>query len=757
MARSSPPRGAYNPLMKTLRAALVLLLSYTLGVQPAVAQMQSAHVSVPVGIGASAAGAAAVQPVSVQSLSIFQPSILSLSGITAFQSAPSLPAANAVPALSRSAVSVPAAGPIVVAAAVPAAAQAAATVQFSRERIAPIEAAAAKAVEGLERASGDASRSQAAVQFSTLTGERLRSYADGSETPAASAQTGAAASSGLSKAAAPSAEAGAKAEPPAPRSGILKVFNDPVRNSAFWRYMTGYSVFLFGYQMYIVGMPYLISAFTRNSLSENHDARANDAEAVKGLIRSNRSLSRIAHWVAQGLSYITIPLFARNVENDGPKKWLVRSTFIRAGLLAAVPVLFFTTGFMGLTTAVGILLALIAAQSFFQGISVTMDGAATTRIMGASGVTAEERTKANSILTFVAAILSIIAPAIAGQISLIGPIMGKGGVGGAVIYGIYAGTLAITALIYASIKLIGGKNKEAPANVAAGASATADAPKNLKDTLKELWISIKDGTKIVVKNRLLRMMLIMSMVSSLFSDPLIFNVLPEYIEGIVASNPGSIGAIMNVPFVGAFLQALTSSPMGNFALMMVMTSVGSIVAATLIKPLTKLLKKFGFKTEEALTVPFFVIAALEAPLFLLMIGTHTIMGVILLYGLQSLVVGFVGIAISGLYQKNLGAQKDRDVNKILAAQSLLGIAAAIVSTFAYGFLLKDIAIGTSLTIAAVATGVMALLRLFAPFLAFTKAERHPPVPPPAGPVPPAHAKPPTGDHNGANSVNSVHL
>ncbi|MEK7384067.1 MAG: hypothetical protein AAB262_12385 [Elusimicrobiota bacterium] len=696
--------------MKTLRAGLVLLLSYCLGVQPAVAQIQSAHLSAPVGVSAvgasaAAAGGSAVQPLAIWSLSILRPSALNLSAAS-LQSAP---AVTAAPAFSA---------PV---------SPAAAHVQSARERIAPIEQAAAQAAEGIERAGGDASRSQAAVQFSALTGERLRARSGGAETPASFAQPGAEAGpSRLSKAAAPAPD-GPKAEPPAPKSGITRVFKDPVRNGAFWRYVTGYSVFLFGFQMYVVGMPYLISAITRNSLNENHDARAGDAETVKSLIRSNRSLSRIAHWIAQGLSYITIPLFARNVENDGPKKWLVRSTFIRAGVLALVPVLFFTTGFMSMTAALGVLLALIAAQSFFQGISVTMDGAATTRIMGASGVTADERTKANSIITFVVAVIAIIAPAIAGQIALIGPIMGKDGVGGAVIYGIYAGTLAVAAFIYATIKLIGGKREAARAGLAP--TPTANAPNGLGTTLKELWVSIKDGTKIVVKDRLLRVMLILSMVSSLFSDPLIFNVLPEYIESIVAGNPGSIGAIMNVPVLGAFLRALTSSPMGNFALMMVMTSVGSIVAAALIKPLTKLFKKFGFKTEEALTLPFYVIAALEAPLFFLMIGTHTILGVVLLYGLQSLVVGFIGISISGLYQKNLGGQKDKDVNKILAAQSLLGIAAAIISTFAYGFLLKDIAIGTSLAIAAAATGVMALLRLFAPFLSFTKAERHPPAAP----------------------------
>ncbi|MDE2510313.1 MAG: hypothetical protein KGL74_04250, partial [Elusimicrobia bacterium] len=506
-------------------------------------------------------------------------------------------------------------------------------------------------------------------------------------------------------------------------------------------------------------MPYLISAMTTNSLKEHKDPRAGNAETVKELIRTNRSLSRIAHWAAQGFSYIAIPLFTRNQEQDGPKKWLVKSMFVRAGVLAAVPVLFFATGVLGLQASMWVLFGLIAAQAFFQGISVTAEGAATTRLLGDKSVTTDERTKANSILTVLASVIAIIGPLVAGQIALIGPVMGKTGVGGAVIYGIYAGAIAVTGLIYATIKMFGGQSESTKLALARGETPAAAAPKTFKGVLKELWTSIKDGSRLVFKDRLLRTMLIMSMVSSLFSDPLVFNVLPEYIEGLVAKNPGSVGAIMGIPGVGWFLKTLTATPMGNFALMMVMASVGSIAATLLMKPLTKLFHKFGFKTEEALTVPFYFLAALEAPLFYLMIHTPTMLGAIALYGLQALVTGFIGISIQGLYQKNLGNQKDGDVNKILAADSLLGIGAAIISTFAYGFLLTNIPIATSLLIAAIATGVVALIRLAAPFLSFTKDQRKPPAEPPAGPpsVPSAHALPSTGAHNGVNSVSSVNL
>jgi hypothetical protein len=422
-------------------------------------------------------------------------------------------------------------------------------------------------------------------------------------------------------------------------------------------------------------------------------------------------------------------------------------------VLGAVPVLFFATGILGLAASMWLLFGLVAAQSFFQGIAVTKEGAATTRLLGDKSVTPDERTRANSILTIIGAIIAIIGPAVAGQISLIGPLKGKTGVGGAVIYGIYAGALALTGLIYSGIKMFSGPGKDA----AAVDPAAEAKPKGFVNIVKALFASIKVGTRIVFKDRLLRTMLLMSMISSLFSDPLVFNVLPEYVEGLVAKNPAGAAALMHIPVLGAFIHSLTATPMGNFALMVAMASVGSIIAAVTIKPLTKLFNKMGFKTDEALTIPFYLLAALEAPLFFLMIHTPFMLGAVALYGLQSLAVGYVGIAISGLYQKNLGGQKDENVNKILAADSLIGIAAAIISTFVYGFILKDIPIATSLIIAAVATTVVSAIRVAAPFLSFTKDQRKPPAPPAAPATSPAHAMPSTGDHNGPNSILSTHL
>lgn len=764
--------------MRILRGALVVVLSYALGVQPVVAQVVSVRAAAPVvpGLGASAA---AVSGVGALRASAFQP-LASLSAaslpVGAAFSAPSaaaapvlapsaLPAFAPIPApapIAAPASSVRAAALVPVRAPAPALAAAPRAAASAPERVAQIRAAADRAADKLSEVSGAEASAKAEAQFAALTGELTRAAPSvGDERPGARILAAAPTPARLDKAAVP-ADGVPQAEPPSPKkAGFFTVFHEPERNKAFWRYVSGYAIFLFGFEMYVVGLPYLISSLTTNSLKEKHDPRAGDPEAVKELIRSNRSLSRIAHWFAQGVSYIAVPLFTRNQEKDGPRKWLVKSMLIRAGVLALVPVLFFSTGLLGLTASMWVLFGLIAAQAFFQGISVTAEGAGTTRMLGEKSVTPEERTKANSILTVLAAVIAIIGPLIAGQIGLIGPVFGKTGVGGAIIYGIYALCIGVTGLIYATIKIFGGPNEATRLALARGEAPEGPAPKTLKGVLAELWTSIKDGTRIVFKDRLLRTMMLMSLVSSLFSDPLIFNVLPEYIEGLAAKNPGTIGALAHIPGVGWLVHTLTASSMGNFALMMVMASVGSIVATALMRPLTKLFAKFGFKTEEGLSVPFYFLAALEAPLFLLMIHTGAMFPVIALYGLQSLVVGFIGIHIQGLYQKNLGGQKDGSINKILAAESLLGIGAAILSTFAYGFLLKNIAISTSLLIAAVATCVVAAIRIAAPFLMFNKDQRRPPAAPEAAPeppsVPPAHAMPSTGDHNGPNSILSTHL
>ena len=170
--------------------------------------------------------------------------------------------------------------------------------------------------------------------------------------------------------------------------------------------------------------------------------------------------------------------------------------------------------------------------------------------------------------------------------------------------------------------------------------------------------------------------------------------------------------------------------MGYFSFMVVLSSIGSIAAAVLIKPARKLLTRLGFHSEEGMLLPFYILAALEAPLFFAMMWWPSMAGVLLLYGLQTLVTGFGALTASGLMQKSLGSYKDSEVNKVLAAESIVGIIASIVSTIAYGFLLTDISIKTAMLIAAVAIAVQAVIRLASPWLAFTKEERRRQPPPP---------------------------
>ncbi|MBI5239312.1 MAG: hypothetical protein HY926_02485 [Elusimicrobia bacterium] len=688
--------------------ALAILLAQLIAAQSATAAVQAVQVragALPVGAPA-AVGAAALGSLSAPAGLSLQAA--SLKGLTA------LPLA-AVPAVVFGQVS--AAAPVLAA---PAASSsdkgvpvAQAVQTLSEKRIQPAVQAAAEAMRGAEQAPADPSKGAAEAQFSVLTGEKRAASSTLAEEPAAAAPVTLSASLKAPEAKAPSARAGVPA-----RSGFTQVFKDPERNKSFWRYVAGYITFLFGFRMYVVGLPYYISGLTKNSLAEANDPRLGDAETVKALVRENRSLARIAHWVAQGLSYATVPLFTKNGA-EGPKKWLVRSYFVRFAVLALIPTLFFASGLLSLNAAFLIFFGLVAAQSFFQGLSVTTESAATARIIGDSSVTQAERTKANSILFFISAAMSILGPVLGGQVAAVSELFGKANPGGALIYGIYALVCGVAGLIFASLGIINGR----AAAAAPTAGAVGAEKVGLGGTLKNLWVSFKDGLQLVFKNRLLRTLCIVALVSALFADPLIFNVLPEFVEGLIKSDPGGLGSWLQVPVLGWFLKALTGTPMGYFALMTAGASVGSMAASATLKPLRKLFLKLGFKTEESLTIPFYILAALEAPLFWLMIAAPSTWAVLGLYLLQSLLVGYAGITISSFYQKTLGSYEGKDVPKILAAQSLLSIVASIIATYLYGFVLTGIPIATSLLIAAVATTVLSAIRLAAPWLLFSKESR----------------------------------
>jgi MFS family permease len=335
-------------------------------------------------------------------------------------------------------------------------------------------------------------------------------------------------------------------------------------------------------------------------------------------------------------------------------------------------------------------------------------------------VTAKERMRANSIITFVVSTVAIIAPAIAAQFAKLPDMFGKTGVGGALIYGIYALAVSGTAFIMSTIRLFGGKAKEAKE------SQAPEAPKpafTFRGFLKGVASSIVDGVKIILHNRFLTVTTALSLISALFSDPLIFNVLPEFVENVLTANQGLMSLIFNLPVVGWLFKSLVSTPMGYYSMLVVFSSIGSIVATAMAEPLRKLFTRLGFKTEESLTIPFYLLAALEAPLFWLMISTGSPLAILALFGLQTFVTSFAGLISSGLQQKTLGSLNGANINKTLAAQSFLGIVTSIISTCLYGFVLTGIPVATALLIAAVATTIMAIARAAAPWLAFSKEQR----------------------------------
>ncbi|MDD5657240.1 MAG: hypothetical protein PHF00_08300 [Elusimicrobia bacterium] len=692
---------------KLIAAVLAALLSS----QSAVAAVQTVSprgAAVPAGASAGAAAAFAGARLAPHDLSL--PKIgLAAPAFAAFP-AP-------VPAAAQAGIA-----PAVVPAA-PAAAEAARA--MAEQRLAPAAQAAREAVAGLERASSDEAREAVEAQFSILTGARRvpgapEDFAAVADFHAAAGLRGAVLESYAGMPLRP-AEPAAKAKSPRAvegGGGRGQVFHDPERNKSFWRYLGGYVVYLFGIQMYIVGLPYLVSAFTKNSLRDNNDPRAAAAETVKTLIRENRSLARIAHWGAQAISYATIPLFTRN--SNGSLHWLPRSFWIRSAILGGIVTLFFASGLLSVSGALYALIGLIAVQSFFQGLSVTLEGAGVARMLGDESVTPAERMKANAIFTFVESLMSIIGPAVAGQIAQIRNWLGKMEVGGALIYGIYAIATGVAGLIYATVKLF---SRKAPNS---GTAAESDQPVgklSVKDVLRELWTSLRDGVKLVFKDRFLRMWTIMTLLISLFADPLKFNVLPELVEGLIHGS-GAIGAVLKIPVVGWLVQGMISTPMGFFSMLVVFSSLGGLAASLLMEPLRKFLARFGFKSEESIMMPLYALAALEIPLFWLMISVSSPWLMLPLYGLQTFVNSFGLMAIIGLHQKKLGAYaQGGGVSKILAAESFLGILAAIVATYLYGFVLSGIPIATSLLIAAVATTIYGIVRAASPWLLFSKAER----------------------------------
>ncbi|MFA5141254.1 MAG: MFS transporter [Elusimicrobiota bacterium] len=647
--------------MRSLAAALSLCIA----VEPALGQVLQAPVqSAPV--LSNAAGAGLVAPVQLRGLTSLSLPVLSntlgtsLPGVRALTvSAPVVTQVTLVEAAPRAAAT-----------GVAARRERPAAKTFLKERVQPLSAAVQETVRDLPDMAAPDAHGAADTQFRTLIGEPVRPVAAAlafDDIQPAGHET-------LRLSPAMSGEAAEEKVP------LGKVFRDPERNRSFWLYTAAYAVYTLGYQMATIGLPYLVSAFTRGALQDARDPRLDDAAAVQALIRENRNLARMAHRVAQVFSYVGLPLIVKD-DGHGPKRWLTRAAFLRAAVLGCIPLLFYSTGLVGGAAALWMLFGLLAVQSFFQAIYATMDAATTARLMGDPSVQPAERMRANSILTGISSVMAVLGPVLAGQFARIGSAAGP------VLYLVYAAGMGLAGLFLAAMRMRHTAAVRGPQGAAVSVRA-----------------SLRSGLKLILGNKFLRAMLGLTLLAYLFYDPMFYAILPEFAESLAGT-------------------AWFSSSIGKFGLMMATTSVGSIAASALSGPLRKLLSRFGFKTEESLLLPFGLIALLEAPFFWLMLQAPSILWALPLVVMQTLSIGFSNLLIAGLTQKTLGGFSADDVNSVVAVRAVLNILAAVLGTSLFGFVLKGMPLSVSLTLCLAATAAMGLYRLAAPWLILSREQR----------------------------------
>lgn len=600
------------------------------------------------------------------------------------------------------------------------AAVAASPLAAASKHIVAAAAQAAKASVDQGRASGDQSSVSAQRQFNALTGEADDIRASGPGDGAAPASVP---DSGSTRLAPSSPQPPPHAPQPPKKSRLWNVFpNDPARRQSFWRYLGGYSIFSLVYEMYLVSFPFLIASMTRNSLRAHNDPRLNDPKAVEALINRNRAEGRIFHWTGQSASYASMPLFSGKGE-QAPQPWLTRSTLIRAGFLAGVAaVALFATGHVPLGAAVLFVSLSMGAASFFQGVAGTKESLGTFTLMGADSVSETDRDKANAILNIVSNFAAIIGPALAGHLSMsVSNLFGQTDVSSYIVYFIYAVGTALSGLVYFGVRLFWQRasNKLAP---------TTGPPFSLKGALGQIGSSLRTGIKLLWSNKFLRYTVIGIIINSLFSDPLSSSILPDYVATLTKGIPG-IAALLKVPVLGWLLQGLTGSPMGFYSFMIVSYNVSSMVASFLLEPVRKVLAKFGATTAESALKPLYVLAFLEPFLFKAMLHWHSLPLVLAFYGLQSLVTGFGALVAQGLMQKAVNEFPEKDRISVLASESFVGTITAIVSMVIYGFALNKIPVGAMMSLALMAVGLQAGIRLAIPWLSFKKSAPKPPAKP----------------------------
>jgi hypothetical protein len=385
-------------------------------------------------------------------------------------------------------------------------------------------------------------------------------------------------------------------------------------------------------------------------------------------------------------------------------------------------------------------------------------------------------------------VTDVVAPILAGLLGKIGKLWGKTGSGSVIVYGVYGLCAGIAGFGYATIKMFKKQNADN------GGAAGGVAPASKLHVLKGLAASLVQGTRLVLQNRFLRVMFGMGLILDLFSEVLGSSVLPEYVENLVGSQSGGAAAIFGkVPALAAIFRGLTSTPavlaavavivaavlagplskllakmgiklrrplaapklvyaiaaipilcwsivslmstaMGVTGLLVVFASLGSILGSVLIQPICKALAKIGFKSEGSLTIPMGVIAALEVPLFWLMITVPSLWLIVPLYGLQALCSSFINIVLCGLNQSKQAEYTEDQLQKMLSAQSLWGISAVVAALVISQMVLGSVPIATLLLIAAIFTSVYGAAQIAFPWLGLSKAERQRVVTPAPSPL-----------------------
>ncbi|MFA6004080.1 MAG: hypothetical protein WC881_08425 [Elusimicrobiota bacterium] len=480
-----------------------------------------------------------------------------------------------------------------------------------------------------------------------------------------------------------------------------KVFSDPQRNKDFWKFFLGFEFSIAGLQLCMVAFPYMIKSFAHG---QGVSAAMSEADAATRLNRM-RSQIRAFQLGAQILSYLSLPFLARG-KPGSDKKLLVRAGLLRAGILILVPLHFLIfSGLMPAAAAFAVLAGIFAVQSYGEGVHGGMTDMLRSEAIGSSDVTPEERNRANSLLSFAAALISIVVPVFAGKLAQIPDIMGREGSGSAMIFAVYAGVMAISSAFYALTAV--RARKAAKRQAAAGVKGPG----------------FKAALKAIARNRFFRTILMLDGFAMLIGEPLMNNVLPNFVESVLKASSVSIGQLLQTPVLGWIFSGMMNTPMGYFGLLIAFGSIGSALASALNQRVLGFLHRHGYASEESRMLPLYGIDFLEVLAFAGIVLLPAFWPILMFWMLKSLAGGFVGVARDGVYQKNLAAYPEADRPAMISMMSLANMLMTLGGALVYLFVLSSIPVGLSMSLAFAGIAALGALRLFSPKLMFDKAAR----------------------------------